>query len=104
MLGSAPQAVQARDWPRGGFDTLLAINNAWQVRPDWDLMIHPWDFPPERLPAPVAGQRIVTEADFVPAQNAFGGFVYAGATMAFTTGYWGLHALRPRVIAACHTP
>jgi hypothetical protein len=45
------------------------------------------------------GQRIVTEAEFVPAQNAYGGFVYAGATMAFTAAYWALHALRPSVIA-----
>jgi hypothetical protein len=36
---------------------------------------------------------------FVPAQNAFGGFVYAGGTMAFTAGYWALHAWRPRVMA-----
>jgi hypothetical protein len=35
----------------------------------------------------------------VPAQNAYGGFVYAGATMAFTAGYWALSALRPSVIA-----
>jgi hypothetical protein len=46
------------------------------------------------------GQRVITEDDFVPAQNAFGGFVYAGATMAFTAAYWALDALRPAVIAA----
>ena len=100
MLGSGPQAMQAKDWPRGGFDTLLAINNAYMVRPDWDLMIHPWDFPHPRRPVAGPAQRVVTQEDFVPAQNAFGGFVYAGATMAFTAAYWGLHGLRPRVIAA----
>jgi hypothetical protein len=100
MLGSGPQAVQAREWPKAGFDRILAINNAYLLRPDWDLMIHPWDFPPKRVPQAGAGQQIVTEDDFVPAQNAFGGFVYAGATMAFTAAYWALHALRPRVIAA----
>lgn len=99
MLGSAPMAVQAADWPRDGFDTILAINNAWRVRPDWDLMIYPWDFPEDRRPVPGPGQRLVTEADFVPAQNALGGFVYAGATMAYTAAYWALHALRPKVIA-----
>lgn len=99
MLGSAPMAVQAADWPRDGFDHILAINNAWRIRPDWDAMIHPWDFPPDRLPRPGPGQRLVTEADFVPAQNALGGFVYAGATMAYTAAYWALAALRPRVIA-----
>ena len=100
MLGSAPMALQARAWDRAPFDGVLAINNAWAVRDDWDLMIHPWDFAPERRPAAGAGQRIVTEDDFVPAQNASGGFVYAGATMAFTAAYWALHALRPKVIAA----
>ena len=100
MLGSGPQAPLAKDWPKAGFDRILAINNAHAVRPDWDILIHPWDFPPDRVPQTRAGQRIVTEAEFVPAQNAFGGFVYAGATMAFTAGYWALHALRPRVVAA----
>jgi len=35
----------------------------------------------------------------VPVQNTYGGFVYAGGTMAFTAGYWALGALRPRVMA-----
>jgi hypothetical protein len=35
----------------------------------------------------------------VPVQNDFGGFVYAGPTMAFTAGYWALGALKPDVIA-----
>lgn len=100
MLGSGPQVLAARDWPRAAFDRILAINNAHRVRPDWDLMIHPWDFPPEALPEPRPGQALITEAAFVPAQNALGGFVYAGATMAFTAAYWALHALRPKVIAA----
>ncbi len=77
---------------------IVAINNAWQVRPDWDAQIHAFDFAPERMP-PVATGRIVTEREFVPAQNAFGGFVYAGATMAFTAGYWALSEYRPRRLA-----
>ena len=99
MLGSAPMAAKAQDWPRAPFDLVLAINNAWRIRPDWDVAIHPHDFPPDRQAVAGPGQRIVTEAEFVPAQNAYGGFVYAGATMAFTAGYWALHALRPNVIA-----
>lgn len=59
----------------------------------------PWDFPPDRHPVAGPGQTLVTEDDFVPAQNAYGGFVYGGATMAYTAAYWVLHALRPRVIA-----
>ena len=100
ILGSAPNVMQCRHWPRGAFDRIVAINNAWAVRPDWDDMIHPEDFPPERKPVSVSDtQRIVTAADYVPVQNDFGGFVYAGGTMAFTTGYWALGVLRPRVIA-----
>lgn len=99
LLGSAPMAVQAAGWPRP-FDTLVAINNAWRLRPDWDVLIHPEDLPANRLPGALTpGQRIVTAADYVPVQNRFGGFVLAGATMAFTAGYWALGALKPRVLA-----
>lgn len=99
MLGSAPMAAEASSWARGPFDLVLAMNNAWRIRPDWDVAIHPYDFPVERQAVAGAGQRIVTEAEFVPAQNLYGGFVYAGATMAFTAAYWALAALRPEVIA-----
>jgi len=98
MLGSAPMAAQSRDWPRV-FDRILAINNAHLIRPDWDFCIYPWDFPADRVPTPGPGQRLITEADFVPAQNGYGGFVYAGATMAYTAAYWALAALTPRVLA-----
>lgn len=99
ILGSAPMAIAARDWPRQPFLSIVAINNAWSIRNDWDHMVHPWDYPEDRRPTPAPGQRVITEDDFVPAQNAFGGFVYAGATMAFTAAYWALHSLRPKVIA-----
>ena len=98
IMGSGPGVLAARDWAKG--DALwVAINNAWQVRPDWDVLIHPDDFPADRRPAACcAGQRIVTSAEYVPMQNRFGGFVYAGGTMAFTAAYWALAALRPEVI------
>ncbi len=100
MLGSGPNVVAARAFPRTAFDRIVAINNAWRVRSDWDDLVHPEDFPVERRPEAIdAGQRVVTAADYVPAQNALGGFVYGGGTMAFTASYWALHALRPRVIA-----
>ncbi|MEJ6397390.1 hypothetical protein [Yoonia sp. 208BN28-4] len=100
IIGSGPNAVAAREWERGPFDRIVAINNAWRVRPDWDDLIHPSDFPDARKPDDLAGgQRIITADDYVPLQNAFGGFVYAGGTMAFTAAYWALAASKPRVIA-----
>ena len=100
VLGSGPNVVETRDWPRHPFDRIVAINNAWAVRPDWDDLIHPDDFPAARMPRALAPeQRIIRAADYVHLQNEFGGFVYAGGTMAFTAGYWALAALKPRVIA-----
>ena len=92
--------VNCRSWPKAPFDRIVAINNAWAVRPDWDDLIHPDDFPPDRQPKDlIAGQRIIRAADYVPLQNDYGGFVYAGGTMAFTASYWALAALKPDVIA-----
>ena len=100
ILGSAPDVLRARAWPRLGLDAIVAINNAWAVRPDWDWLIHPSDFAPERRPTALRlGQAICGHEAYVPAVNAFGGFVYAGGTMAFTSAYWTLHALEPRLIA-----
>lgn len=100
LLGSGPNVVLAQDWPRAPFDRVVAINNAWRVRRDWDVLVHPSDFAKDRMPEAVnAGQTIVTADEYVPAQNTYGGFVYGGGTMAFTAGYWALHALRPSVIA-----
>lgn len=100
MLGSGPSVTACRPWPRAPFQRIVAINNAWRVRPDWDDLVTPFDFPPGRMPpAPRPGQRLIGEAEFIPAINAFGGIVYTGGTMAFTAAYWALHALRPRAIA-----
>ncbi|MFA8443353.1 hypothetical protein [Yoonia sp.] len=100
ILGSGPNVVSCRTWPREPFDRIVAINNAWAVRPDWDDLIHPDDFPAARMPVEIAAhQRIVRAAEYVPLQNTYGGFVYAGGTMAFTASYWALAALKPRVIA-----
>ena len=100
LLGSGPAVMAARDWPRAPFDRIAVVNNAWQVRPDWDLLLHPEDFAPDRRPQDLRpGQSIVTADAYVPANNVFGGIIYAGATMAFSAGYWVLDALRPRVLA-----
>ena len=100
MLGSAPDAVRARDWDLSLFSSCVAINNAWQINQAWDYLVYPEDFPTERLPPEIQDrQALITAREFVPEQNRFGGFVYAGGTMSFTAGYWALGALRPDVIA-----
>ncbi|MCC1480252.1 hypothetical protein [Roseibaca sp. Y0-43] len=100
ILGSGPNVVACRSWPRAPFDRIVTINNAWAVRPDWDYLAFPDDFPPERMP-PLRqpGQQLVPSDAYVPENNRFGGIIYAGATMAFSAGYWALGALRPKVIA-----
>ena len=100
ILGSGPNAVAAAQWPRDWFDRIVVINNAWRIRPDWGDVIYPEDFPPDRHPPELLPHQRRIQADaFVPAQNRFGGFVFAGATMAYTAGYWALAALAPRVMA-----
>ena len=99
VIGSAPDAIQVKNWELSVFDKVIAINNAWQLTDKWDQLIFPHDFPNKNKPATLlAHQTIVTEEQFVPTQNFFGGFVYAGATMAFTAGYWSLATYKPSKI------
>lgn len=98
IIGSGPNARRSAHWT--AFDHIVVINNAWQVRPDWNSLIFPDDFPQSRLPAATnPDQNLVKSADYVPVQNHYGGFAYAGGTMAFTAAYWALGALKPAVIA-----
>lgn len=100
MLGSAPSVITCQDWPRTIIDRIVVLNNAWAVRADWDYLVHPDDFPPERHPPALqADQRTVASAEYVPANNRYGGVIYAGGTMAFSAGYWALATLRPKVLA-----
>ncbi|KUM23590.1 hypothetical protein AU467_33415 [Mesorhizobium loti] len=99
LLGSAPDVMRCAAWPKHAFASIVAINNAWRVRPDWDILVHAGDFPSERMPQPGPAQQIFSAADYVPAQNTFGGFVYAGATMSLTAAYWSIHSQRPDVLA-----
>ncbi len=99
ILGSGPDSVDARKFQSGLFDKIVSINNAWQIRKDWDFCIFPDDFPKERRPESNSAQQLITFNEYVPIQNKFGGFVYAGGTMAFTAGYWALGALKPTIIA-----
>jgi hypothetical protein len=105
LLGSAPEAVKIRDWSLPDNVILTCINNSYRVREDWQYLVYPGDFPAERLPREVnIPQALISERDYVPAMNAFGGIVYCGATMAYAAAYWAVHALRPRVLAfaACN--
>jgi hypothetical protein len=101
IVGSAPDALRVSDWDTSIFAHRVVINNAWQACDTWDCLIYPEDFPQDRHP-PVdqtIGRQMIGATEFVPAQNQFGGVVYAGGTMAFTAGYWALGALKPDVIA-----
>ena len=100
ILGSAPDAERAAQWPKSANWQIVAINNAWQIRKDWDYVVFPEDFPGDRRPVKRLPEQRIIEADkFVPANNKFGGIVYAGGTMAFTAGYWVLASLKPDVLA-----
>jgi hypothetical protein len=100
IIGSAPNALSARVWDKKQFSHIVAINNAWQVRSDWDFLLHPEDFPAAHMPPSITQlQTVITAPNYVPVQNDFGGFVYAGGTMAFTSAYWVLGQLRPKVMA-----
>lgn len=98
ILGSAPNAVNATQFDLSKVDALVALNNAWSIRPDWTHAIYPDDFPAARRPSSNNSQSVVTYADYVPANNKYGGIIYAGATMAFTSAYWALHAFEPHLL------
>lgn len=99
IIGSAPDATQSTKWKKNLFSNIVAINNAWQIREDWDYLIYPDDFPIERHPITITQhQQVITSDKYVPIQNDFGGFVYAGGTMAFTAGYWAVGQLKPLVL------
>lgn len=88
ILGSGPKASQAAEWDARFWNQLVVINNAWRIRADWDACVFPEDFPDENRPLDSASNQLLIQAEqFVPEQNRFGGVVYAGGTMAFTTAY-----------------
>ncbi len=99
IVGSAPDAVRINSLDLSLFNNSVAINNAWRLKQKWDYVIYPEDFPIQRQPKNLHVKKIITAKDYVPSQNKFGGFVYAGGTMAFTAGYWALGTLKPDVIA-----
>lgn len=99
VLGSARDAIGARDFDGSKFDAIVTVNNAWQIREDWTHLVHSGDFPDARKPVAASGQQVLSYEVYVPANNAFGGIVYAGGTMAFSAAYWALHELKPDILA-----
>ena len=98
IIGSAPDAIKARELDLTFFDTVIVINNAWKIISNWNELIFPYDFPDKKPISSGKQQRFVTEKEFVPAQESLGGFVYAGATMTFTAGYWALVEHKPSLM------
>ena len=99
ILGSAPNVVAVNDIDLSSYDEIIVINNAWQVLESWTEHIFPYDFPRENKPAHYSkSQRPIDEKLFVQRQNEFGGFIYAGGTMAFTALYWALGEHMPSEI------
>ena len=99
IIGSAPDALEAKSFNKELFQGVVAINNAWNVRNDWDYCIFPDDFPENRRPNENKEQKLIGSEQYVPLQNKYGGFVYSGGTMAFTAGYWVLGHFKPKAIA-----
>ncbi len=100
ILGSGPNATKFKDMDKNGIDHIIAINNAWKISSNWDELIYPEDFPISRRPYTNLESKKLTSADtYVDAQNEYGGFVYAGGTMAFTAGYYALSRYKPKTIA-----
>ncbi|MDA9085448.1 hypothetical protein N9K12_01305 [Methylophilaceae bacterium] len=102
IVGSALDAQRMTTWDLSSFSKCVVINNAWQLTDNWDYLIYPDDMPQKNRPFAdnlKVTQSLITSREYVPVQNHFGGFVYAGGTMAFTAGYWALGALKPDIIA-----
>ena len=95
ILGSAPDAPIIKDWSLEPFSSLIVINNAWKIRSDWTHNIFPTDFPLEKRPKPTDQQFLISADKYVAIQNSYGGFVYAGGTMAITAAYWALATFKP---------
>lgn len=98
IVGSAPDAVRINSLDLSLFNSCIAINNAWRLKREWDYVIYPEDFPTQHQPKNTLIKKIITAKEYVPMQNNYGGFIYAGGTMAFTAGYWALGALKPDMI------
>lgn len=99
ILGSGPNVIEILEQDLSGYDKIVVINNAWRIVEGWTDHIFPHDFPNQNKPKVLkSSQKIVDEKQFVDIQNQYGGFVYAGGTMAFTALYWALGYYSPHSI------
>ena len=96
VIGSVPDSIQVKNWDMQILDRVVVINNAWKVAGHRDELIFPKCSSEKNKPNLLFNhQKFATQDEFVSAQNSIGGFVYAGATMAFTVGYWSLASHQP---------
>jgi hypothetical protein len=80
-------------------DVLIALNNAWRVRDDFDVVLFANDFPSRQLPRRYVGELLST-ANIEPAvAKAFGPLMFRGSTMAFNGIYYAL-SLAPAAVFA----
>ena len=99
ILGSGPNVIDILEQDLSVYDKIVVINNAWKVIEGWTDHIFPHDFPNQNKPQVLkSSQKKVDEKQFVDIQNQYGGFVYAGGTMAFTALYWALGYYSPHSI------
>lgn len=97
LIGSGPNALEARDYDRKDFDKIVTVNNSFKVREDWNVHLFANDFPKDRRPQVIReGQSSIASGEYNRSLNKFGGRAYIGETMAFSAGFWALRHLKPR--------
>lgn len=57
IVGSAPDAVRIQSVDCSMFSHVVAINNAWRLRTDWDYIIYPEDFPKAQQPTTISAKK-----------------------------------------------
>lgn len=97
IVGSSPSATEISDMPLEDCFK-IAINNAWRIRKDFDVLVHPSDFAKDRMPDIDFSGKLVSNEDYMLAVNEAGGMIFAGATMTFATGYWVLENVAARLV------
>ena len=97
IVGSGPSAIDLKDADLSSI-AKIAVNNAWLLRADFDYVVYPFDFPPDRRPPSTYAGLQVSNAHYMEAINSAGGMIFCGATMAFATGYWAVHTLGSKAV------